>query len=99
MLASGPQTGNYAVVGEKFPFHSLTFKKANRKRKLVQTPGYVNYPDSCQSLAFPLLIDFRFARHETQYAERKSSESRCRELMLQLEEHRTNKLKTAAVMN
>ena len=33
-------------VGENSPFHSLTREKANRRRKLVLRPGYVNHPDS-----------------------------------------------------
>src|SRR5215468_4719918 len=33
----------HSLIGETSPFHSLTSKKANRRRKLVKWPGYNNW--------------------------------------------------------
>jgi hypothetical protein len=54
-----PQDGlleNIAITS-----HSPWFP-ANKRRKLVRTPGYVNNPPSSPSLGFPVVDYFRFAR-------------------------------------
>src|SRR6202012_2444606 len=33
----------YLTVGDKSPLHSLTPKKANRRRKVARTPVYINH--------------------------------------------------------
>jgi len=46
--------GNFTTVGETSPLRVLTSTKANRRRKLMLTPGFVNYPDSSTILAYTL---------------------------------------------
>jgi hypothetical protein len=41
-------------VGETSPLRVLTSTKANRRRKLMLSPGFVNYPDSSTILAYTL---------------------------------------------
>ena len=44
---------------------------ANKRRTLALWPGYVNYPDSADRLAFPVVDYFRFVRHPSSvYARR-----------------------------
>ena len=51
----GSRVSASVIVGEKSPFHSLTCKKANKKRTLVLRP----VSDSCVSVAFPRRVLLR----------------------------------------
>ena len=47
---SGYESGAFSPTGNKSLYHSLTTILAKKRRKLLITPGFVNYPRSAYDL-------------------------------------------------